>query len=62
MFILDLIRNKEFDTCYRFLTDKSAFPNATFAALFEFSGTNADREIFIFPVQLTKCRTGNLIR
>ena len=25
----------------------------------EFSaGTNADREIFIFPVQLTTCRTG----
>ena len=22
--------------------------------------TNADRGIFIFPVQLTKCRTGNL--
>ena len=28
----------------------------------KFSGTNADREIFIFPVQLTTCRTGNLIR
>ena len=27
-----------------------------------FSGTNADREIFIFPVQLTTCRTGNLTR
>ena len=26
----------------------------------KFSGTNADREIFIFPVQLTTCRTGNL--
>ena len=26
----------------------------------KFSGTNADREIFIFPVQLTACRTGNL--
>ena len=23
-------------------------------------GTNADREIFIFPVQLTTCRIGNL--
>ena len=28
----------------------------------KFSGTNADREIFIFPVQLTTCRTGNLTR
>ena len=28
----------------------------------KFSGTNTDREIFIFPVQLTTCRTGNLIR
>ena len=28
----------------------------------EFSGTNADREIFIFPLQLTTCRTGNLNR
>ena len=27
-----------------------------------FSGVNADREIFIFPVQLTTCRTGNLTR
>ena len=26
----------------------------------KFSGTNADREIFIFPVQLTTCRTSNL--
>ena len=26
----------------------------------KFSGTNADREIFIFPVQLTTYRTGNL--
>ena len=26
----------------------------------KFSGTNADREIFIFLVQLTMCRTGNL--
>ena len=25
----------------------------------KFSGTNADREIFIFPVQLTTCRIGN---
>ena len=25
----------------------------------KFSGTNADRKIFIFPVQLTTCRTGN---
>ena len=25
----------------------------------KFSGTNAEREIFIFPVQLTTCRTGN---
>ena len=25
-----------------------------------FSGTNADRNIFIFSVQLTTCRTGNL--
>ena len=28
----------------------------------KFSGANADREIFIFPVQLTTCRTGNLNR
>ena len=28
----------------------------------KFSGTNADREIFIFPVQLTTSRTGNLTR
>ena len=28
----------------------------------KFSGTNADREIFIFAVQLTTCRTGNLTR
>ena len=28
----------------------------------KFSGANADREIFIFPVQLTTCRVGNLIR
>ena len=28
----------------------------------KFSGTNADREIFTFPVQLTTCRTGNLTR
>ena len=28
----------------------------------KFSGANADREIFIFPVQLTTCRTGNLTR
>ena len=27
----------------------------------KFSGTNADREFFIFPVQLTTCWTGNLI-
>ena len=27
-----------------------------------FSGTNADREISIFPVQLTTCKTGNLTR
>ena len=27
----------------------------------KFSGANADREIFIFPVQLTTSRTGNLI-
>ena len=26
------------------------------------SGANADREKFIFPVQLTTCRMGNLIR
>ena len=28
----------------------------------KFSGTNSDREIFIFPVQLTTCRIGNLTR
>ena len=28
----------------------------------KFSGTNADREIFIFPVQLTTSRIGNLTR
>ena len=28
----------------------------------KFSGANADREIFIFPVQLTTCRIGNLTR
>ena len=28
----------------------------------KFSGTNADREILIFPVELTTCRTGNLTR
>ena len=28
----------------------------------KFSCTHADREIFIFPVQLTTCRTGNLTR
>ena len=28
----------------------------------KFSGTNTDREIFIFSVQLTTCRTGNLTR
>ena len=27
-----------------------------------FSGANGDREIFIFPVQLTTSRTGNLTR
>ena len=27
-----------------------------------FSGANADREIFIFPVQLTTSRIGNLTR
>ena len=27
-----------------------------------FSGANADREIFIFRVQLTTCRIGNLTR
>ena len=28
----------------------------------KFSGANADREIFIFPVQLNTCRIGNLAR
>ena len=28
----------------------------------KFSGANADREIFIFPVQLTTSRIGNLTR
>ena len=28
----------------------------------KFSGANGDREIFIFPVQLTTCRIGNLTR
>ena len=28
----------------------------------KFSGTNADRKIFIFPVQVATCRTGNLTR
>ena len=28
----------------------------------KFSGANADREIFIFPVQLTTCRIGNFNR
>ena len=28
----------------------------------KFSGANADREIFIFPVHLTTCRIGNLTR
>ena len=28
----------------------------------KFSGANADREIFVFPVQLTTCRIGNLNR
>ena len=28
----------------------------------KFSGANADREIFIFPVQLTRSRIGNLTR
>ena len=28
----------------------------------KFSGANADREIFIFPVQLTTCRIGHLTR
>ena len=28
----------------------------------KFSSANADREIFIFLVQLTTCRTGNLTR
>ena len=28
----------------------------------KFSGANADREILIFPVQLTTCRIGNLTR
>ena len=28
----------------------------------QFSGANADKEIFIFPVQLTTCRIGNLTR
>ena len=28
----------------------------------KFSGANADREIFIFPVQLTTCRIGSLTR
>ena len=27
-----------------------------------FSGANADREVLIFPVQLTTCRIGNLTR
>ena len=28
----------------------------------KFSGPNADREISLFPIQLTTCRTGNLTR
>ena len=28
----------------------------------KFSGANADREIFIFPVELTTSRIGNLTR
>ena len=28
----------------------------------KFSGANGNREIFIFPIQLTTCRTGNLTR
>ena len=28
----------------------------------KFSGANAGRETFIFPVQLTTCRIGNLTR
>ena len=28
----------------------------------KFSGANADRKIFIFPVQLTTCRIGNRAR
>ena len=28
----------------------------------KFSGANADREILIFPVELTTCRSGNLTR
>ena len=28
----------------------------------KFSGVNADRELFVFPVQLTTSRIGNLIR
>ena len=28
----------------------------------KFSGANGDREVFIFPVQLTTSRIGNLIR
>ena len=28
----------------------------------KFSGANADREVFVFPVQLTTSRIGNLTR
>ena len=31
-------------------------------AKIKFSGANADKEIFIFPVQLTTCRIGNIAR
>ena len=43
------------DTCW-----SAGLPNPS--REIKFSGTNADREIFVFPVQLTTCRTGNLTR
>ena len=35
-------------------------PNPSYET--KFSGTNGDREVFIFPVQLTTSRIGNLTR
>ena len=44
----------------RLARDGTGLPNPSRET--KFSGTNADREIFIFSVQLATCRTDNLTR